>query len=242
MELDEYINLEARVKGRMVLLDVSATGEENIIDTNSKQMNDLEYRKKQLESLQEEVIDLEDIKGSVSFTDLTFNDFRMDLYEYVKTSDLSLDRVPTGIHSVVDRKELNNEIEPGVIFCLKQVTTKVKVEEGNSLYPYCLVFIQDNGVVKEGYLHPKKNLDLLRKLCSGKKDVLTDLVTIFNKETKEGFNMSSYSELLEDAIKNITGKEEEQGMASLFTKGGTNIAGFNKSSNDFELITFLVIK
>lgn len=31
MELDEYINLEARVTGRMVLLDVSATGEENII-------------------------------------------------------------------------------------------------------------------------------------------------------------------------------------------------------------------
>ena len=28
MELDEYINLEARVSGRMVLLDISATGEE----------------------------------------------------------------------------------------------------------------------------------------------------------------------------------------------------------------------
>src|SRR5699024_6060975 len=47
MELNEYINLEARVKGRMVLLDISATGEENIIDT-SKEMNDLEYRAKQL--------------------------------------------------------------------------------------------------------------------------------------------------------------------------------------------------
>src|SRR5690625_7937456 len=34
MELDEYINLEARVSGRMVLLDVSATGEENLIDSN----------------------------------------------------------------------------------------------------------------------------------------------------------------------------------------------------------------
>jgi hypothetical protein len=30
MELDEYINLEARVSGRMVLLDISATGEETL--------------------------------------------------------------------------------------------------------------------------------------------------------------------------------------------------------------------
>ena len=50
-DLDEYINLQQRVKGRMVLLDVSATGEENVIENNpSKEMKDLEYRKKQLKS------------------------------------------------------------------------------------------------------------------------------------------------------------------------------------------------
>ncbi|MGL5901590.1 MAG: helicase-related protein, partial [Cetobacterium sp.] len=53
MELDEYINLEARVSGRMVMLDMSATGEENII-TDSENMNDLDYRKKQLHQLQEQ--------------------------------------------------------------------------------------------------------------------------------------------------------------------------------------------
>ena len=47
MELEEYINLEQRVSGRMVLLDISATGEENIIEHQSgNQMNDLEYRRK----------------------------------------------------------------------------------------------------------------------------------------------------------------------------------------------------
>ena len=60
MELDEYINLEARVSGRMVMLDMSATGEENII-LDSESMNDLDYRKKQLHQLQEQVVDLEDI-------------------------------------------------------------------------------------------------------------------------------------------------------------------------------------
>jgi hypothetical protein len=51
MELEEYINLEQRVSGRMVLLDISATGEENLIEQQSgNQMNDLEYRRKQLSS------------------------------------------------------------------------------------------------------------------------------------------------------------------------------------------------
>lgn len=78
MELDEYINLEARVSGRMVLLDISATGEENVIEYDeNRQMNDLEYRRKQMKQLQELVVDLEDMDGSVSITDMTLNDFRM---------------------------------------------------------------------------------------------------------------------------------------------------------------------
>ncbi len=37
MELEEYINLEQRVSGRMVLLDISATGEENLIEAAVRQ-------------------------------------------------------------------------------------------------------------------------------------------------------------------------------------------------------------
>lgn len=85
MELDEYINLGQRVKGRMVLLDVSATGDDNVID-ESKEKKDLEYRKKQLMKLKNEVVDLEDIAGNISITDLTFNDFKIDLMEYMKTN------------------------------------------------------------------------------------------------------------------------------------------------------------
>ena len=67
IELEEYINLEQRVSGRMVLLDISATGEENIIEHQSgDQMNDLEYRRKQLLKLQDAIIDLEDLSSGVS--------------------------------------------------------------------------------------------------------------------------------------------------------------------------------
>ena len=79
--LDEYINLKERVESRMVIADVTATGDDNPLDCAP---NDLSYRKEQLRRLQEEVIEMEDLKTGVSITDLGLNDFRMDLLNYVK--------------------------------------------------------------------------------------------------------------------------------------------------------------
>lgn len=246
MELDEYINLEARVTGRMVLLDVSATGEENVIEFDEKKkMNDLEYRKKQLKQLQEEVVDLEDISGGISITDLTMNDFKMDLMEYMKNNREKLDKAPMGMYAIstINDNSLKEHIKPGVIFTLKQVNKFVKPEEHNSLYPYYMVYVYEDGSVKFSYLHTKKILDFYKKLCSGKNEVLYDLVEIFNEETNEGKDMSKHSKLLEEAVNNIIGKKEEKGVASLFSKGGTTLQKnlFN-GIEDFELISFLIIK
>lgn len=246
MELDEYIKLEARVMGRMVLLDVSATGEENIIQVDeSKKMNDLEYRKKQLKQLQEEVVDLEDISGGISITDLTMNDFRMDLMEYMKDNREKLDKAPMGMYAVssIQDEDLRTQIKPGVIFTLKQVNKFANPEESNPLYPYYVVYVYENGEVKYNYLNAKRILDFYKKLCKGKNEVKNELVSQFNKETNNGKNMIKYSELLESAINNIIGKKEEKGAASLFTKGGTiDQKNLFTGIEDFELISFIIIK
>ncbi|WP_315115483.1 helicase-related protein [uncultured Clostridium sp.] len=246
MELDEYINLEARVTGRMMLLDISATGEENIIDNNGKsKMNDLEYRKKQLKQLQDEVVDLEDISGGISITDLTMNDFKMDLMGYMKAHEVELEKPPLGMYAIstINEEELKDQIRPGVIFTLKQVNHNAKPEESNSLYPYYMVYIYQDGTIRYNYIHTKKILDFYRKLCSGKKEVLTQIVKAFNSETNDGRDMKRYSSLLEAAIDNIIGKKEEKGVASLFSKGGTTIQkSLFKGIDDFELVSFLVIK
>ncbi|MFT5871419.1 MAG: hypothetical protein ACI8WT_000337 [Clostridium sp.] len=246
MELDEYINLQARVMGKMVLLDISATGEENIIEVDqTKSMNDLEYRKKQLKKLQEEVVDLEDISGGISITDLTMNDFKMDLMEYMKDNTEKLDKAPMGMYAIssVQDETLKEQIKPGVIFTLKQVNQYARPEENNSLYPYYMVYAYDDGTVRFSYIHTKKILDFYKKLCSGKSEVLKDLVEIFNGETKGGKEMDKYSKLLEAAIDNIIGKKEEKGVASLFSKGGTTIQkSLFTGIEDFELITFLIVK
>lgn len=245
MELDEYINLEARVTGRMVLLDISATGEENVIEFDEKKkMNDLEYRKKQLKQLQEEVVDLEDISGGISITDLTMNDFKMDLMEYLKDNRDKLAKAPMGMYAIstTEDNSLKEHIKPGVIFTLKQVNGLVKPEEHNPLYPYYMVYVYDDGSVKFNYLHTKKILDFYKKICSGKDNIFYDLVEDFNKETDNGKSMEHYSQLLKDAVSIIIGKKEEKGVASLFNKGGTTLQKEISGLEDFELVSFLIIK
>lgn len=163
MELDEYINLEARVSGRMVMLDMSATGEENVI-VDSGEMNDLEYRKKQLKQLQDQVVDLEDIGGGISITDLTFNDFKMDLVNYMKNNKEILEKAPTGMYAVA--KSNIEEAERGVIFCLKQINEEIKPSEFNTLNPYFLVYVKESGEVLLNFIQSKKILDIyIRKFA-----------------------------------------------------------------------------
>lgn len=57
--LDEYINLKARVENRAKLIAISSTGEDTIDNTDP----DMAYRKKQLETLQTEVVNLEDMSS-----------------------------------------------------------------------------------------------------------------------------------------------------------------------------------
>ena len=246
MELDEYINLEARVSGRMVLLDISATGEENIISFDEKKkMNDLEYRKKQLKKLQEEVVDLEEISGGISITDLTLNDFKMDLIDYLTNNKKELEKAPKGMYSLVNIPDsLKGQVESGVIFCLKQVNDNEKIKEfNNSLHPNYLVYIRNDGKVMYNHMHNKKILDIYKKLCSGNNEVIKELVDIFNYETDKGRDMREYTNLLDIGISDIIGKKEEQGMMSLFSCGGTNIATQTlKAIEDFEVISFLIIK
>lgn len=239
MELDEYINLEARVSGKMVMLDMSATGEENII-TDSENMNDLDYRKKQLHQLQEQVVDLEDISGGISITDLTFNDFKMDLVNYMKKHKEVLETASTGMYAIA--KSNIDEAEKGVIFCLKQINQEIKPSEHNPLNPYFLVYIKDNKEVLLNFIQSKKILDLYKKVCSGENKVYSELIAQFNTETNEAKDMRKFTNFLEKTVENIVGKEEEKGLESLFSFGETSLNNSIQNMDDFELISFLVIK
>ena len=241
MELDEYIKLENRVKSRMVMLDISATGEDDVLSTEGK---NLEYRKRQLEQLQNEVLDFEDLQGGISITDLTLDDFVAALQRYMEEHPDVLEHYPTGIYAVTDINEkVKDECKPGVIYCLKQKRYAGKKESASSLYPYYLVYVEKDGNIHISNSSPKKILDLYKALCQGKDEINKSLVKKFNKETNDGNDMSKYTELLRSAIGDIKGAVEQVGVQSLFQRGkATLFDNMASSIDDFELISFLVVK
>lgn len=245
MELDEYINLEARVSGRMVLLDISATGEENIIEfPDAGKMNDLAYRRRQLEQLQNEVVDLEDIGGGISITDMTLNDFRMDLAEYLKEHADLLENMPPGVFAVTHPDDLIEKegLQPGVIFCLRSESAKVKADSTNALAPYYLVWVSESGEVLMNFTKAKKILDFFKKLSLGRSQPDGGAVARFNIATSDATDMSKYQALLAKAVAAITGKAEEKGVESLFQRGGTVLSKESfQGMDDFEVVSYLII-
>lgn len=242
MELDEYINLEARVSGRMVLLDISATGEENVIEYDKdKQMNDLDYRRKQMKQLQTSVIDLEDMDGSVSITDMTLNDFRMDLSGYMKDNLPQLEKSPSGFYATIQNP--NGEFVAGTIFCLKDIHGKVEFDANYALAPYYIVYVAENGDIVFNHLQGKKSLDIFKKLCAMNKELDSKSIEALNAQTKKGKDMGVYQYMLECAMQSIVGKTEEKGVESLFARGGTVLTQDHFSGiEDFEVISYLIIK
>ena len=246
IELEEYINLEQRVSGRMVLLDISATGEENIIEHQSgDQMNDLEYRRKQLLKLQDAIIDLEDLSSGISIADMTLNDFRIDLAGYLKENAGKLEALPLGTFAVTSSRE-NGEatIPPGAIFCLRAVGDAAlkTMEPGYPLAPHYVVHVGDDGAVLLASTQAKQVLDRLKRLCIGRDMPVAEACSSFDKETRKGKDMSSTQELLATAVSSIVGKKEERAVASLFSPGGTRaMKGEFQGINDFEVVAFLVV-
>ena len=235
LSLDDYINLKNRVESRMMMLDLSATGEDNVLTNKS---NDMEYRKEQLQKLKEEVVDLEEMNTGISITDLGLNDFRMDLIEYIKNND-TIKNVPNGMHSVVFG---NEQLPKGVIYVLKNINSNVNINDMNQLHPFYLVYISDDGNIISDHLNVKNTLDLLRGMSKGNNEPIKEAYKLFNNETKDGKDMVKYSKLLNESISSIINIKEQNDIDSLFRSGGTSMLNNNiKGLDDFELITFMVV-
>ena len=235
--LDEYIDLKAKVETRMKIVDMTATGDDNLLSEEEK--TDLEYRKAQLKRLQEEVVDIEDMSSGISIMDLGLNEFRLDLLEYIKHHP-DIDKTPFGLHSVAAASE---DTPAGVIYVLKNRSNSVNIDNQNRLHPFYMVYISNEGEVICDHLSPKQMLDKMRFLCKGKTEPIPELYRQFNKETRDGRNMSALSKLLGDAISSIIEVKEESDIDSFL--GGGQISFLTneiKGLDDFELICFLVVR
>lgn len=237
MTLDEYINLKGRVEARMKVTVMTATGDDNLLSPEEK--DDLEYRRQQLQRLQEDVVDLEEMNSGVSIMDLGLNEFRLDLLEYMNGNH-DVEHTPFGLHAVVHASE---QAQAGTVFVLKNRTAGVNIDHKNQLHPFYMVYISDEGEVVVDHLHPKDLLDKMRLLCKPITKPDVKLCSQFNKETRDGLKMDKYSDLLSKAINSIISVKEQSNIDS-FLDGfaGELFEERFVGLDDFELICFLVIK
>lgn len=235
--LDDYINLKAKVETRMKIVDMTATGDDNILSDEEK--TDLEYRKAQLRKLQDEVVDIEDMTSGISIMDLGLNEFRLDLLEYIKNHP-DIEKAPFGLNAVVPATE---DAPAGVVYVLKNRSDSVNIDNQNRLHPFYMVYISNDGEVICDHLSPKQMLDKMRLLCKGKTEPIPEVYRQFNKETRDGRDMSQLSKLLGQAIASIIEVKEESDIDSFLGGGQVSfLSNEIKGLDDFELICFLVVR
>ena len=233
LALDEYIDLKNRVETRMRISVMTSTGDDDLINADEK--GDLEYRRTQLQKLQEEVVDLEEMTDGISIMDLGLNEFRMDLLAYMKEHP-EIDHTPFGIHAIVTGEQ------PGVIFILKNVNEDINIENQNRLHPFYMVYVGMDGEIITNHLQPKETLDIMRHIARGKSVPDMYLCRGFNNATNNGKNMRKISQLLEDAIMSIIDAKDESDIDSFFGSGQTTfLSGGFSGLDDFELICFMVV-
>ena len=237
--LDEYINLKERVENRMIITDLTATADDNVLNTQS---NDVSYRKEQLRRLQEEVIEMEELKTGVSITDLGLNDFRMDLLNYIKQNG-DLANMPSGMHAVLPAAP-ERGLLPGVVFVLRNRNHGININQQNRLHPYYLVYIGQDGEVLINHTEVKPLLDKVRAASKGRSQPVKEACALFNQTTQDGRDMEVYSALLDQAIGSIIELKEETDINSLFSGSSATTAMRNTISglDDFELICFMVVQ
>jgi SNF2 family DNA or RNA helicase len=245
-DLNKYINLKNRVEARMALVDIAATQEDNLLAAVEDIIkDDLKYRDKQLLRLKDEVLDLEDFNESISLTEFTLDDFRIELSKYIESNRKLLEDAPYGLYSLVPPHPDYASIAPGVIFCLRQKGAEVNKETVNPLQPYFLVYVRDDKVVRYTFAQPKQILEIYRLLCAERTIPYEQLCNLFDQETSHGNDMTRYNDLLQAAVTSISSTFKRRSLAQLQSSRSAVLPDQRQQvteTTDFELITWLVIK
>lgn len=237
-DLDAYIKLRGRVEGRAVMVDMAGTGGDNVISEVEQGREALEeddnYRVKQLQELKDNKdVEIDDLAGGLSISDFTYNDFKADLNRFIKDNCDAALKTPEGIHTVIQIPSGEEEIQEGIIFCIKQRDSK----------NFLMIYLNSQGEVIMNYNRRKKILDICKKLCLHNNSINDSLLKQIEKETKNYSDMRNYNELFKKAIDAIVGKSTEEGERSLYQTGGTvPAAGLSVAPENYELVSYFILR
>jgi superfamily II DNA or RNA helicase len=246
-DLNKYLRLKDRVEARMALVDLSATGDDDLLNVRAEADGDARWRDDQLLRLKDEVVDLEEAGGGVTLADFALDDFRADLLGFARTNEQALRDAPLGLHAIVPNAVEGTTLDPGVIFCLRRRPPNPNPEQAkiNALDPYYLVYAKDDGSVRLGFGQPKPILEAYRALCLGHDQPFEVLCNAFDDETVHGEKMDRYDMLIHAVVASIGETSATRTLAALTGSRGARVPDGRaqaRASLDYDLITWLIVR
>ena len=245
-DMDVYLKLESRVQARMALADIAATGDEDPFTEGDAQLQ-LNFRDEQLLKLREEVLTIDDLDDGPVMGDFTLDHFLTQLLRYLQANKDALEAMPHGVYAVAPSTA---DAQPGVIFFLRQRNASdagPRQRPASPVHPFYFCYIHDNGDIRFGCGSARQALAVFEAAAVGKTAPLTALCDRFDRETKQGRDMSFYDKLLNDVIAHIRQTHNREQAAGLGLSGSGDFilpkaSESPRGATDFELLTWLVIK
>ena len=246
-DLNKYLRLKDRVEARMALVDLSATGDDDLLNARTGADSDARWRDEQLLRLKDEVFDLEETTGGVTLADFALDDFRADLLGFARANEQALRTAPLGLHAIVPNEVDGGTVDPGVIFCLRRRPPDRDPEQAriNPLDPFYLVYVKDDGSIRLGFGQPKAILEAYRALCLGHDEPFETLCNTFDDETDHGEKMDRYDGLIRAAVTSIGETSATRTLAALTGSRGARVPDGTaqaRASLDYDLITWLIVR
>ena len=115
------------------------------------------------------------------------------------------------------------------------------------MHPYYLVSLYEDGDIRYGCMNTRRVLELFERVAAGETIPIKGLCDSFDSETNQGRDMALYNGLLYKAIADLQSAHSRAQTEGLRRRGGRNFRLTSKSespasANDYELISWLVIK
>ena len=243
-DMEAYLRLENRVRARMVLADMTATGDSDPLTEEGIQL-ELTFRDEQLLKLREQIVDLDDLTDTPTMSDFTLDYFFTQLLRYLEKNQEELKSAPRGVYAVT---ATSNGMRPGVVFVLRQHQEAVKTGQrvASPVHPFYLVYVQDDGRIRYGCANARQVLEAFEMVAIGQDKPIRRLCDQFNSVTENGRDMTAYNKLLETVVKHITRSHGATQMAGLAREGGRDFVMSRQSETpqtgeDFDLVTWLII-
>ena len=251
-DMEQWINLKQRVLARMMLVDITATGDDDPFATEATR--ELSLRGEQFKALRDKSVDVDDLDDTLSLGDFTLDHFRMQLMQFLRANRKRLEEMPLGAYAVTRHTaQLNfgspTTLDPGVIWCFRQAGAKSEpgTTTPSPVYPCYLVYVRDDGQIRYGCANAERILHLFEACSADKSEPLKDLCDLFDRDTQHGRNMTHYDTLLRECTAHVKQEYQSAIWKQLGPNGNPSLrlpetSQSPESNDNLELVSWLVIK